>query len=75
MNTKFYFATFQKVEERALEVWGSEDALEAEHTKRDVKKDQVRFLRINPITHYLKCSMDVPKVNFVREQIIDVKLL
>ena len=30
-----------QVEERALEVWGNEEALESEHAKRDVKRDQV----------------------------------
>ena len=30
-----------QVEKRALEVWGSEEVLEAEHEKRDSKRDEV----------------------------------
>lgn len=31
-----------KVEKRALEVWGTEDALEAEHELRETKRDKAK---------------------------------
>lgn len=33
---------FLQVEKRALEVWGSEEALEEEHEKRESKKDEAK---------------------------------
>lgn len=44
MNKRFIIYSFDQVEKRALEVWGSEEALEAEHEKRDTRRDQVQLL-------------------------------
>ena len=36
-----------QVEERALEIWGDEEALEKEHEKREQKRDQAKVKKFN----------------------------
>ncbi len=36
-----------QVEKRALEIWGTEEALEEEHEKREDKRDQAKVKKFN----------------------------
>jgi DNA-repair protein complementing XP-A cells len=46
-----------QVEKRALEVWGSEEALEAEHEKREDRRDQLKVKKFNKKLKALKMQV------------------
>lgn len=50
------YLNFQ-VEQRALEVWGSDDAITEEHKLRDVKKDKTKLKKFNKNLKALRMEM------------------